>query len=60
MSFTLTKATREAVLFIGGIAGLVSYILFPDLRDPLLLPIYGAMIGLPIVINTDRKQGKED
>lgn len=37
-----------------GIVGLASYVLLPDLRDPLLLPVYGAMIGLPIVINRDK------
>lgn len=50
----LDPATREFVLFFMGIVGLASYVLLPDLRDPLLLPVYGAMIGLPIVINRDK------
>ncbi len=42
-----------------GILGLISYVLLPDFRDPLLLPVYGAMIGLPIVINRDKAKQDE-
>lgn len=52
----IAKQTRESVLFLCGLIGLVSYVVFPDLRDPLLLPVYGTMMGLPIVLNKDKQE----
>lgn len=57
---TLDPATREFVLFVIGLIGIASYVAIPDLRDPLLLPVYGAMIGLPIVINRDKAKQDGD
>lgn len=60
MNLRLTSATRESILLIAGLLGLVSYIVFPNLRDPLLLPIYGAMMGMPIVLSQDRRASKSE
>jgi len=51
----LTPATKEFVLFFAGLLGIASYVIWPNLRDPVLLPVYGAMIGLPLVIKRDKK-----
>lgn len=55
-----SASTKEIILLIAGFIGLISYVAFPELRDPLLLPIYTAMVGLPFAINKDKKQQHDE
>jgi hypothetical protein len=51
----LTPSTKDMILFVGGLLGIIAYVVLPSLRDPILIPVYLAMIGLPIVMNKDKK-----
>lgn len=49
------KVTRDGVIFVVGVLGILWETLAEDVDRPYLLLLYGAMIGLPIIIRTDEK-----
>lgn len=56
----LSKVTRDLVLFIFGLSGIAyETMLHAGPERPTLLAVFAAMIGLPIVMRGDAKNGKE-
>lgn len=54
---------RNAVLFIGGIAGVFYETVFQSSDRPYLLVLFGAMMGLPAFLDTDvrvRRRNDDD
>jgi hypothetical protein len=45
--------TREVLLFVAGLAGLIFETVFRSSPDPSLLLIFGAMLGLPLMLRKD-------
>ena len=46
---------REVILFLAGLGG-VLYETFHGPVEPSLLVIFGAMMGIPIILNKDNKE----
>lgn len=50
------RLTRDAVLFIAGLAGVFHETVFTNADRPSLLFLFGAMIGLPAFLRSDEKR----
>lgn len=53
-------AIRDAILFVSGLSGIAYETLWhvgPE--RPTLLAVFAAMVGLPVVLRGDSKNGKE-
>lgn len=50
--------TRDLVLFIFGLAGIVYETVFDSSDKPTLLILFGAMVGLPAFLHTDEARRK--
>lgn len=47
--------TRDLVLFVGGLAGVVHETAFSQVERPALLMLYAGMMGLPAFLAADRR-----
>ena len=47
---------RDLILFIGGLAGVAHETLISDVDRPTLLLLFAAMMGLPMVLNADKRR----
>jgi hypothetical protein len=57
------RLTRDTVLFLAGLAGIGWETIFEDVDRPVLLLLFGAMVGLPAFLRVDearavRKDGE--
>jgi hypothetical protein len=50
------KLTRDGVIFIFGLGGIIHETLFSHSERPTLLLLFGAMIGLPAFLRLDEKK----
>ena len=48
--------TRDAVLFIAGIAGIAHETIAVKVERPALLILFGAMVGLPAFLRLDERR----
>ena len=52
------RITRDLVLFTAGLAGIVYETVFEDIDRPVLLLLFGAMVGLPAFLRVDEARAK--
>jgi hypothetical protein len=52
------RFTRDLVLFMAGLAGIAHETLFQDIDRPVLLLLFGAMVGLPAFLRLDEAKGQ--
>jgi hypothetical protein len=57
--FHPVRLSRDAVLFMAGLAGVAYETLDRDAERPTLLILFGAMIGLPTVFRADEKRHED-
>jgi hypothetical protein len=50
------KIVRNAILFFGGLAGVLHETLIADIAEPLLLALYASMMGLPAFLRRDERR----
>lgn len=50
--------TRDLVLFVGGLAGVLHETVFNSVDRPGLLMIFAGMMGLPVFLAGDRRAGR--
>lgn len=48
------RPTRDGLLFVVGLAGIIHETVIAQSSDPQLLVLFGAMIGLPVFLARDR------
>ena len=52
------RVTRDSLLFLVGLVGIVEQTVGPSVDRPYLLALFAWMVGLPVFLNTDlRRQG---
>jgi hypothetical protein len=51
----MTHPTRDGVLFLAGLFGVMWETLYEDVDRPVLLAVFAAMMGLPVFLNFDEK-----
>lgn len=54
------KFTRNAVLFVAGLIGVAHQTFVENVDRPVLLALFGAMMGLPLFLGSDEKREKEE
>lgn len=52
------RITRDLVLFTAGLAGIAWETIFEDVDRPVLLLLFGAMVGLPAFLRVDEARAK--
>lgn len=52
----LPKVTRDGVLFLVGLGGIVHETVIADQADPTLVLLFAAMVGLPAFLRTDERR----
>jgi hypothetical protein len=52
------KAVRNAILFFGGLAGVIHETLVAGVAEPLLLVLYASMMGLPALLHRDERRNE--
>lgn len=55
-----TWLTRDLVLFVFGLGGIVYETIVDHTDRPTLLILFGAMVGLPAFLHTDERRNKKD
>lgn len=48
------RPTRDGVMFVAGLAGLIHETVFTPSSDPALIVVFSGMCGLPLVRAVDR------
>ena len=56
----LTSGVRDGLIFLGGLTLTIYEAVFRDAERPSLLVLYAAMMGLPAVLNADKRKSEPD
>lgn len=54
------RITRDTVLFVGGLIGIIYETVFEQIDRPALLAVFAGMLGLPIYLRRDEKPSDKD
>jgi len=57
-SFRWPKITRDTALFVAGLGLVIREAVFENADRPYLLMIFAGMMGLPVFLRKDEKNGK--
>jgi ABC-type xylose transport system permease subunit len=55
-----SRITRDMVLFVGGLLGILYETVVEQIDRPALLAVFAGMLGLPIYLRRDEKPNDKD